>query len=393
VSKNRSALMDKLIAAGGELGLPYKRDPNEADHEGIGPINATIRNGRRASSAQAFLAPARKRPNLTVLTNTPVTRLRFEGGRAVGIECSQRGGVVEFRAGREIVVSAGALNTVRLLQISGIGPGSALASLGVPVVRDLPGVGQNLREHVVLTMQYRLRGDFSQNKQYSGYRVALHGIRYLLSRSGLLAYPPYDIAGFVKTRPGIARPDVQIVAAPMSVDLKAWKGFSGGIKLEDEPGAQILGYTLQPQSQGHVQIASCDPHAPLDIVHNLLSHPYDREVAIATIRYMRRLFAQPAIRDMIKAETLPGAAVESDDELSAFCDMVAGPGYHVAGTCKMGHDSLSVVDERLRVHGVPGLRIADLSVAPTLLSGNTNGPAMAIGWRASELVLEDGLRP
>ena len=389
VSKNRSLLMDKLVAAGAQMGLRYNHDANQPDHEGIGPINATIKDGKRWSSARAFLEPARTRPNLTVLTNTVVDRIRFEGSRAIGIECSNGSGTVRYQADREVILSAGTLNTTKLLQLSGIGDAQKLSRLGITPVRDLPGVGQNLREHVVLIMQFRLSGDYSQNPQYSGYRVALHGARYMLSHSGLMAAPPYDLAAFVKTRPNISRPDATLVAAPMSVDLKAWKGFSGGIKLEKEPGAQILGYTLQPQSQGSVSISSSSAAAPLEIVHNFLSHPYDREVAIATVRYMRALFKQPAILPYIKAETLPGGDVNSDEAILAFCHMIAGPGYHVAGTCKMGHDELSVTDERLRVHGLAGLRVADLSVAPTLTSGNTNGPAMAIGWRAAELILED----
>jgi choline dehydrogenase len=389
VSKNHSLLMDKLVAAGAEMGLRYNRDPNQSDHEGIGPINATIKNGRRWSSARAFLEPAKKRPNLTILTNTVVSRIRFERERAVGIDCLNGAQAVQFRADREVILSAGTLNTAKLLQVSGVGDRQRLSSLGIPVIRDLPGVGRNLREHVVLIMQFRLSGNYSQNQEYSGYRAALHGARYMLSHSGLLAYPPYDLAAFVKTRPNIARPDATLCAAPMSVDLKAWKGFSGGIKLEDEPGAQILGYTLQPQSQGSVNIISADPEAPLDIEHNFLTHSYDREVAIATVRYMRALFKQPAILPYIKAETLPGGEVSSDEQILGFCNMIAGPGYHVAGTCKMGKDDMGVTDERLRVRGLTGLRIADLSVAPTLVSGNTNGPAMAIGWRAAEIILED----
>jgi choline dehydrogenase len=389
VSNNHSFLMEKLVAAGAEMGLRYNRDANQPDHEGIGPINATIKNGKRWSSARAFLEPASKRPNLTVLTSTVVDRICFEGNRAIGIECSNGNQAMQFRAEREVIMSAGTLNTTKLLQRSGVGDGQTLSRLGIAVVRDLPGVGRNLREHVVLIMQFRLNGNYSQNQEYSGYRVALHGARYMLSHSGLLAYPPYDLAAFVKTRPNISRPDATLCAAPMSVDLKAWKGFSGGIKLESEPGTQILGYTLQPQSQGSVSITSSSAAAPLDIVHNFLTHPYDREVAIATVRYMRALFKQPAIRPYIKAETLPGDGISSDEEILAFCHTIAGPGYHVAGTCKMGHDELSVTDERLRVRGLTGLRIADLSVAPTLTSGNTNAPAMAIGWRAAELILED----
>jgi choline dehydrogenase len=392
VSKNRSMLMEKLVEAGGELGLRHNVDANRPDHEGIGPINATIRNGRRCSSARAFLQPVRRRANLKVLTGVVVSRIQFESGRAIGVQCITDGQLSEYRASREIVLSAGTLNTARLMQLSGLGNGQQLAALGIPIIADLPGVGENLREHVVLIMQFRLAGNYSQNAQYSGYRLAWQGLRYMLSHSGLMASPPYDITAFVKTRPGLTRPDAQLVAAPMSVDLKAWKGFSGGIKLEDEPGAQILAFTLQPQSQGRVQIRSTDPNDSLDITHNFLAHADDRQAAIANIRYMRKLFSQPAIAKYIKAEMLPGLAVETDDAILAFCETYAGPGYHLAGTCKMGHDTLSVVDERLRVRGVAGLRIADLSVAPTLLSGNTNGPAMAIGWRAAEIILEDAVQ-
>jgi choline dehydrogenase-like flavoprotein len=389
VSRNKTFLMDKLIEAGSQVGLPYHDDPNTDDHEGIGPINATIKKGRRWSSAKAFLEKAMGRPNLTVRTDAVVTRILFEDNRAIAIDVHEAGQELRYSAKREIIVCAGTLNTTKLLQLSGIGDEHKLASLGIPVVRHLPGVGRNLREHVVLLMQFRLNRNISQNPQYSGMRLVLHAARYMLSHSGLLASTPYDIAAFVKTRAGLARPDVTLVAAPMSVDLKAWKGFSGGIKLEKEPGTQILGYATQPQSQGTVSISSADPAAPLDIVHNFLAHPTDRKTAIATIRYIRNLFSQPAILPYIEAETLPGKVVASDEEILDFCHKIGGPGYHVAGTCKMGTDDLSVTDARLRVHGVSGLRIADLSIAPTLTSGNTNGPAMAIGWRAAELILED----
>jgi len=389
VSKNKTFVMDKLIEAGKQVGLPYHDDPNTADHEGIGPINATIKKGRRWSSAKAFLEKAMSRSNLSVRTEMVVTRILFDGNRATGIEVLKDGQKIRFLANREVILSAGTLNTTKLLQLSGVGDREKLESLGIPVVRHLPGVGRNLREHVVLLMQFRLSQNISQNPQYSGYRLMLHAARYLLSRSGLLASTPYDLAAFVKTGAGLERPDVTLVAAAMSVDLKAWKGFSGGIKLEKEPGIQILGYATQPQSQGSVSITSSDPDAPLDIVHNFLAHPSDQKTAIATIRYIRNLLSQPAILPYIKAETLPGNAVSSDAEILAFCHMIGGPGYHVAGTCKMGTDDLSVTDARLRVHGLTGLRIADLSIAPTLTSGNTNGPAMAIGWRAAELILED----
>jgi choline dehydrogenase-like flavoprotein len=392
LTRNRTPLTEAVIEAGTQMGLARKLDPNEPDPEGIGPLNATIRDGRRWSAAKAFLAPARGRANLTVMTGIEVDRIALDGRRATGVQALVGATRKTFKAAREVIVSGGALNSPRLLQRSGIGPAARLQALGVPVVYDAPGVGANLREHVVLTMQYRLRGDWSQNKQYSGWRLGLHALRYSLLHSGLLACPPYDVTAFVKSRPGLARPDVQLVAGAMSVDLKRWKGFSAGIPFEREPGAQVLGYFLWPQSQGSVMITSPAADQPPRIVHGMLSHPIDCEAAIATVRYIRRLFEQPALKPFVLAETLPGPGAQTDEDVLAFCKMICGPGYHPAGTCRMGTDASSVVDERLRVRGIGALRVADLSVIPTLVSGNTNAPAMAVGWRAAELALQDAKR-
>ena len=385
VTKNRTLLMDKLIAAGGELGLRHVDDANQPEQEGIGYIAGTMRKGRRWSAAKAFLDPARGRNNLRIVTNTDVQRILFEGTRARGVECIHNGQTIRYHAHREIILSAGTLHSPKLLQLSGIGPAAHLSSLGIPVIRDSAQVGANLREHLLFTVQYRLSGPYSQNADYSGWRVLLHGIRYTLFRSGLLAHSPYDVTAFVRTRPGLDRPDAQLVCGPMSMDLAAWEGFSKGIKLEGQPGAQILGFGLRPESQGSVMIRSADPTTAPRIVHNYLTHEEDRKVAIATVRYMRKLIDQSALRPYVQGETLPGPTVASDDEILSAYDRMSGPGYHAIGTCSLG----KVVDTRLRVNGVSGLRVADISVLPTQVSGNTNGPAMVVGWRASELILED----
>ncbi len=387
INTNHTMLMDKVIEAGGQLGLPMVDDTNRPDQESIGYITCTAKDGRRWSAAKAFLDPARGRPNLTIVTDTDVRRILFDGTRAIGVEAERGGTVVRYDAAREVILSAGTIGSPMLLQRSGVGPAAHLRSLGVPVVADRAAVGGNMREHLVFTVQYRLAGDYSQNKQYSGWRVLMHGARYMMFHSGLLANGPYDVTAFVRTRPGLDRPDAQLVTGPMSMDMAAWEGFSKGIKLEDEPGAQILGYPLRPQSEGSVMISSADPAAPPVIVHNYLSHPGDREMAIGTVRYMRRLFDQPAIRPYIKAEMLPGADVSSDDDILAAYNRMSGPAYHALGTCRMGTDADSVVDPELRVRGVSGLRVVDISVLPTQISGNTNGPAMATAWRASEFIL------
>lgn len=389
VSKNRTLIMDKLIEAGGQLGLRHFEDSSMPEQEGIGYANATIRKGRRCSAAKAFLDPARGRPNLRIVTDTQVQRILFEGRRAVAVECIQSSGeTVQFKAGREIILSAGTLHSPALLQLSGIGPAEHLQSFGIPVLQNSPNVGANLREHLVFRLQYRLTGDYSQNKEHSGWRVMLHGLRYILTRTGLLAAPPYDLTAFVRTRENLTRPDAQLFIGAMSMAI-AEEGFSVDVKLEDEPGVSIIGYGLRPESQGSVMIKSTDPKIAPRITANYLSHPQDREVAISTVRYMRRLFDQPMVRPYIQRELLPGPSVQTDEEILRAYDTVSGPGYHPVGTCRMGTDVESVVDPRLCVRGVSGLRVVDVSVFPTPVSGNTNGPALATAWRASEIILED----
>lgn len=388
VTKNQTLLMNKLIEAGGELGLRHLEDMNSPDSEGIGYISATSYRGRRWSAAKAFLEPARRRPNLRILTNTQCRRILFEGTRAVGVECRRDGSDTSYR-GQEIIVSGGTIESPKLLQLSGVGPGEHLASLGIPVVADRARVGENMREHTIFRLQFRLSDGASQNRDYVGWRVLMHGLRYMTTRTGLLAYSPYDVAAFVRVLEESNRPDTQLVAGPMSMDLARWEGFDKGIPIEREPGAQILGYGLRPESQGYARITSSDPDVPPLLVHNHLTHPYDCKLAVGIVKYMRRLFDQAAIKPFIKAETLPGPSVQSDDQILAAQHQMSGPSYHTAGTCSMGKEERDVVDERLRVRGVSNLRVADLSIFPTQVSGNTNGPVMAAGWRAAELILED----
>lgn len=388
-STNRTVLMDKVIEAAGELGVPHLEDPSDSREEGISYICAIISKGRRWSAARAFLDPARNRANLTISTRTEARRIVFDGQRASGVECLRGDELVTVGARREVILSAGTLCSPKLLQLSGVGDGEHLASIGIPVLRESARVGANLREHLILTVQYRLTGDYSQNKDYSGWRLGLHGLKYMLTRKGLLATSPYDITAFLKVHPDSPKTDAKIVAAPITMDLSKWEGFHKQIPMESEPGCSMIGYVLQPQSQGTVQITSNDPAAPPAIVHNALSHEYDQKIAVALARYIRRIFAQPAIAPYIAGETLPGERFQSDEELLEAYAMMSGPGFHAAGTCAMGSGEDSVTDERLRVRGVSGLRVVDLSVFPTLVSGNTHGPVMAVASRGADLILED----
>lgn len=390
LTRNRSPILDAMIAAAGEMGLRRFEEPNEPDQEGIGYTTCTIKNGRRWSAAAAFLDPARNRPNLRIVTDSLCEWVLFEGSRAIGVQCREKdGGMVRYDAGREVILSAGTIHSPAILQRSGVGDADHLKSLGIPVVQDSRGVGGNMREHVLLFLQHRHVGDTSQNKEYAGWRLIRNGIRYKLFHNGPLSGPGYDLTGFIKSDPALDRPDVQLIANAISMDMEAWEGWTKGVKFEDEPGSQIFGYNLLPESQGSVRIRTTDPREAPEIIHNYLSHEKDREVSIRMFRYMRRIFEQPAIKPLIKAEMLPGPQVQSDDEILDAFNMLGGPAYHATGTCSMGHHPQSVVDERLRVHGLSNLRVADLSVFPTNVSGNTQGPAMAAGWRASELILDD----
>jgi len=390
-SSNRTELMDRLLEAAGELGIPWREDPSYPEGELVSYICANIHKGRRWSAARAFLDPARGRPNLTVVTDTELTGLLFEGDRAVGIECAQNGARREFRSTGETILSAGTINSPSLLQLAGIGDREHLDSLGIPVRHHSPNVGRNLREHLIFTMQFRLTGDYSQNREYSGWRLWRNALQYAVSKKGLLATSPYDVTGFVRAHPDSDRPDCKFVSAPITMDLSKWEGFHKQIPMEREPGCSIIGYVMQPQSQGTVRVKSRDPRDVPEIVHNQLSHERDRQVSVALVKFMRRLFQQPAIRPYIDRETLPGSAVQSDEEILDAYAMMSGPGFHAAGTCSMGSREDSVLDQRLRVRGVEGLRVVDLSVFPTLVSGNTHAPVMAVATRAAELILEDAI--
>ena len=388
-SSNRTPIMDKVIEAAGQLGIAQREDPSHPSEEGVSYICANIHRGQRWNSARAFLDPVRGRSNLRIVTETVATALLFEGRKAVGVECLRNGVKEVFKAGREVIVSAGALESPKLLQLAGIGDQQHLSSLGIPVLQHSPDVGRNLREHLIYTVQFRLNGPYSQNPEYSGWRLAKQALNYVLRKKGLLSTGPFDITAFVKADPASDRPDAQLVAAAMTMDLAKWEGFEKGVPMEQEPGCTMLGYVLRPESQGYLGIRSRNALDAPEIVHNHLAHEYDKRVALATARLIRRIFEQPALKPYVKGEILPGAQLQSDDELLQAYSMMGGAGYHAAGTCRMGSDADSVLDEQLRVRGIAGLRVVDLSVFPTLVSGNTHAPVSALAWRAAELILDE----
>jgi len=388
-SSNRTFLMDRLIEAAGQLGLPHREDPSHPDLDGFSYMCSNIYKGRRWSAVRAFLDPVRQRRNLAVWTSTRVSRLVFEGRRAVAVEARRDGVAITVGARREIILCAGGIESPALLQRSGIGDAVQLKSLDIPVVVDAPSVGRNMREHLIYTMQFRVKGAYSQNREYSGWRLGMHMARYVLTKTGLLANGPYDVTGFIRADPSATRPDATIVAGPFTMDLAKWVGFEKGVPMESEPGCSILGYVMRPESKGHLRICSADPEVHPKIVHNHLSDEGDRKVAIGVARFIRKLVRQSAVADYIGAEVLPGTRYETDQDILETYSLMGGSGYHAAGTCRMGTDPDSVVDGSLRVRGVASLRVADLSVFPTLISGATNIPVMAAAWRAAQIIAQE----
>jgi choline dehydrogenase len=380
-------LCEEMIEAGVALGWARERDVNASDDERIGYASATIKDGRRFSAAHAFLHPVAHRPNLTVVVGAVAHRLILGGGRAVGVRVVRRGRITDHFAEGEVILSAGSIATPKLLQLSGIGPAETLKKAGVEVVLDRPNVGARMREHRVFKMQLRLSEDLGYNRLLNtAGRQARAGLAYLMSRRGPLAAPAFDLMAFLKTRPELDRPDAQLLLAPFSAGPQV---PGRQLELEREPGAMCLGTILRPDSEGSVRITSADPEAPPEIVPNYFATDHDRRVGVGLFTRMRELFATAPISGRVRAETLPGPGVRRErDVLDAALDH-GYCGYHAMGTCAMGPGEDDVVDSRLRVRGVPGLRIADSSVLPVMVSGNLNGPTMAMAWRAADLIKSD----
>ncbi|MFV0409347.1 MAG: GMC family oxidoreductase, partial [Paracoccus sp. (in: a-proteobacteria)] len=308
----RSAFGEAVIRACESLGLTRKDDINELDHEGVAYLTYTIADGVRQSSAQAFLKPVLKRPNLQVVTDTQVQRILFDGNRAVGVSACRGGSEnVSYRARREVILSAGALESPRLLQLSGVGDRELLAKHGVPLVAHSPNVGQNMREHLLCFMQVRLRNwRDSQNREFAGLRLIKNAVQYMLSRSGIMALGSYPVGGFFRTRPDLNRPDAQLFVAPFSMDFSA-----PTYQFESFPGMQLFSYPLRPRSQGSVAIESADPAQPARIVTNYLTDEYDRQVSIGAFRFMRNLVRSSAMSGLVIVETHPGTRVQTDEDI------------------------------------------------------------------------------
>ncbi|AUW59688.1 GMC oxidoreductase [Sphingobium sp. SCG-1] len=377
-------LGDAFIAAGAALGLPKKDDINGLPQEGIGYSAMNIDGeGRRCSAARAFLQPARGRRNLSVVTGVRVDRLRFEGHRVVGVECIRGRETITYSASGEVILSAGTIGTPRLLQLSGVGPADHIKACGVSVVHDLPGVGANLREHFLLMLNYRLKhAADSQNRCFSGPGLVKSLGQYILRGDGPMSNSSYCAAAFVRSGVEELRPYGQIMMAPWTRD---WVTKKFGA----QPGMNVFPYVLRPESQGSVRIQSADPEHTVRIDPNYLDVAQDRDQSIALVRYVRRLMTAAPIAPFLSGEMDGTAWAQTDEQIiQAFMEQGAC-GFHNCGTAAMGRGPNAVLDERLRVRGLSGLRVADLSILPNMISGNTNAPAMALAWRASDIILQD----
>ncbi len=379
--RNDSPACRAWVEAAQDAGLPFNPDFNGETTYGVGSYQLSIRDGWRASAAAAFLTPVRDRPNLTVATGALATRVRFDGRVATGVEWLEGTAVRRARAEREVILSAGALQSPQLLQLSGVGPADLLRRHGIAVVADLPGVGANLQDHYQARTIVRLRRPISLNDQVrSPLGLARMGLQWLFGNSGPLTVGAGQVGGAACTPLAEdGRPDVQFNVMPLSVDrpgtpLHRYSGFTASV------------WQCHPRSRGSLAIRSADPRDQPRIAPEYFSEPHDRKVIVAGVRMLRDIYARPPFRDLWDEEVVPGPATRTDDEIFEFVRTTGGTVFHCVGTCRMGSDAAAVVDPTLRVRGVERLRVIDASVMPTVTSANTNAASLMIGERGAALI-------
>jgi choline dehydrogenase len=383
VRLSQRGLCDAFIDACVEAGIPRTDDFNGLEQEGAGYYQLTNRNGRRCSTAVGYLNPVRARRNLAILTGALVQAIELDGRRATGVRCVRDGRVEILAARREVILAAGAIGSPQILQLSGIGPGAVLQAAGVPVRHELPGVGENLQDHLQVRFIYECRGRGSLNDVWHSPWLKLRtGLEYALTRRGILTIGAGVAGAFARSRPELDLPDVQFHFMPLSADRP-------GRGLHPFSGVTVSVCQLRPESRGTLAIRGADPAAHPAIVSNYLAAETDRRVLLDGMKLTRRVVAAPAFAAHVVREHLPGPETASDEALMAYARGYATTVFHPCGTCKMGTDASAVVDARLRVRGVEGLRVADASIMPTLTSGNTNAPTVMIGEKAADMIRED----
>jgi choline dehydrogenase len=376
-------ILDAFREAAAETGIPKTADFNRGDNEGCGYFQVTQRRGNRWSAARAFLRPALRRPNLAVMTGAQTSGIRIESGRAVAVEFWREGEPSLAEAAGEIILSAGAVGSPQLLQLSGIGEGELLRRHGIAVRRELPGVGENLQDHLQLRLAYKVAGTRTLNERANSLtgRIGI-GLEYALFRRGPMTMAPSQLGAFARSDPARSTADLEYHVQPLTLDRY-------GTVLHPFPAFTASVCNLRPASRGTIRIKNPDPRAHPAIAPNYLSAPEDRRVAVAAIRLTRRICAAPALARFRPEEFKPGPAAQSDAELERAAAEIGTTIFHPVGTCQMGEDRLAVVDERLRVRGIAGLRVVDASIMPTITSGNTAAPTTMIAEKAADMIRAD----
>lgn len=382
--RHTSPLLEKLIAAANNIGLPYNEDLNGETQEGISMSQVTIAKGRRQSTAFCYLDPVRSRRNLTIAQGAMAGSLILEGKRCVGVRYSLNGEAQEARASREVIVSGGSINSPKLLELSGIGQADHLRAIGITPVHELRGVGENLRDHYSPRIKFAIKEkNLTFNDNANGWRLAREALKYAMFREGFLASTSVPIRMYFRTRPGLETPDATVSILPFIYEMinrqrlvsKRFKGITMNVNV------------LRSESTGSVHVKSKDPAEPPAIRFNFLSTEHDRAGLLAAIRKGRELMATSPMKEITGEEIAPGAQLQTDDEILDWVRKTAETTYHPVGTCRMGSDAMAVVSNELKVHGIEGLRVADASIMPTLTSGNTNAPCIMIGEKCSDMVL------
>ncbi|RWP00484.1 GMC family oxidoreductase N-terminal domain-containing protein [Mesorhizobium sp.] len=382
-------ICEAYFRAGQEMGIPFNPDFNGMAQEGVGYYQLTQKDARRSSASVAYLRPIRARKNLTIRTDMLVTRIVIDKGRAVGVEIVDRPGGEKkiLRAEREVIVSSGAIGSPKLLMQSGIGPADHLKSVGVTPVHDLPGVGSNLQDHLDLFVIAECTGDHTYDNYAKLHRTVWAGLQYLLLKKGPVASSLFETGGFWYADPTAASPDIQL-------HLGLGSGIEAGVEKLKNPGVTLNSAFLRPRSRGTVRLNSSDPADHPLIDPNYWSDPYDRDMSIKGLRLAREIMRQKALAPYVLREVLPGPTRTSDDELFDYACRSSKTDHHPVGTCRMGHDAMSVVTPDLRLRGIEGLRVCDASVMPRIPSSNTNAPTIMVGEKGADLILgRDPLPP
>jgi choline dehydrogenase len=375
----KSQLTAAFIESAGQAGYPLTTDVNGEQQEGFGRIDRTTRNGRRWSAAQAYLKPAMSRPGLVTQTRALVQRILLDQGRAIGIRYSVAGVTQDVHADAEVIVSAGAINSPQLLLLSGIGPAKELSASGVAPLHDLPGVGAHLSDHPDIVVQHRCLQPVSLYRINRGAGKLLTGLRWFIKHDGLAASNHFEAGGFIRSRPGIDFPDLQLTFMPLAIQ-------PGTVRDIGAHSYQVHIDLMRPKSLGRIRLRSAEPSTPPSILFNYLQDPQDRQDLRTSVRLTREILAQPALAPFRGEELSPGPQTQTDAEIDAFVRKGVETCYHPVGTCRMGVDQDCVVDEQCRVHGIGGLRVIDASIMPSIVSGNTNAPTIMIAEKASDLI-------